>query len=44
MPFKSYRQYKWMMVNKPIIAKKWIKKGYPIPRKPKGYRPIIKGK
>lgn len=39
MPFKSYRQYRFMMSQHPEIAKRWIKEGNPIPKKPKGYRP-----
>ena len=26
MPFKSKKQQKWMIVNKPDLAKEWIKK------------------
>jgi hypothetical protein len=36
MPFKSVKQRKWMWVNKPKMARKWIKKyGSKIKRKKK---------
>ena len=38
MPFKSYRQFRFLMAKHPEIAKKWIREGYPVPHKPKNYR------
>lgn len=39
MPFKSYRQFKFMMAKHPGIAKRWIGEGHGVPKKPAGYKP-----
>jgi len=38
MPFKSYKQQKYMFARLPEVAKRWSKK-YGTKKKPKGYRP-----
>jgi len=38
MPFKSYRQQRYMFLRHPKIAKRWAKK-YGTLKKPKNYRP-----
>jgi len=38
MPFKSYRQQRYLFMKEPAIAKRWAKK-YGTLKKPKNYRP-----
>lgn len=38
MPFRSYRQQKYMFAKHPKIAKRWADK-YGTKRKPRNYRP-----
>ena len=37
MPFKSYRQQRYLFLRKSKVAKRWAKK-YGTLKKPKGYR------
>jgi len=39
MPFKSHRQFKFLMARHPDIAKRWIREGHKPLKKPKGYKP-----
>jgi len=41
MPFKSYKQQRYMFLKHPEIAKRWADK-YGTKEKPKGYKPSKK--
>ncbi len=44
MPFKSYKQFKFLMAKHPEIAKRWLQEGHSVPQKPRGYKPQKKKK
>ena len=38
MPFKSYAQYRYLMKFHPDIARRWVREGHRVPKRPKNYR------